>query len=885
MGVFRNLFARAAVDRDLADEIQSYIDLLTAEKIRMGMSPDEAARQARLEAGSAVALTEDVREQRSGALIETTIQDLKYGVRLLRRSPGFALLAVLTIGLGIGANSAIFSVINGVVRKPLGYPQPERLMFITSQFPTLNFHRFWISPPEYFDFVEHTRAFSGVAAYTTGAMNLSAGEQPERVNAAFVTANMFDVLGVKPLRGRPFTAEQDLPNAEPVVVISHELWQRSFASDPEVIGKRVEIQGLQRTILGVMPPGFDLHDSRSQLWVPLGLNPANRQNRGSHFLYLVGRLAPGVSETQANNEINMMLTQWRSWVAAGHVPNDTTHRLQMMPLRDDVIGNVKRALWVLQGAVALVLLIACANVANLLLARAESRHKEFAVRTALGASRTRVLRQFIAEGVVLSVLGAIVGLALAYWGLKALLAANPQSIPRAAEITLDPAVLGVTVFIALATGLVFGLAPLLHMGAQAVTQAIKEGGVRTTANATRNRVRRGLVTVEIALAVMLVIGAGLLIRSFNNLTAVDAGFDTSNRVTFGMVLPQAAYPDSQRRVQFYSDIRQKLEAIPGVERASGMSGLPPFRQVNANDTDFEGYTPAPGDGQPAENVDYYQTVMPGYFETMGIRLVEGRSFSDSDVNGGPVVVVNEALAKRFYPGRSPIGQRVQPSFGPNPPWFTIIGVAKDVKQGGLDQPVGTELYLLNDQLPRLVGFSFTQMNLVLRSTRPIDALAPAIRRAVRESDPALPIIQMRTMDDVVGASVTRQRFLSLLLGIFAVVALTLAAIGTYGILSYMVTERQREIGIRMALGADNGQVMRMIMGQGLTIAAIGIGLGIAGAYGLSRLTASLLYGVSPSDPLTFVTVAGVITMVAAAACLVPTRRAMRVDPLEAIRAD
>jgi predicted permease len=884
MGVFRNLFARSEVDRDLAEEIQSYIDLLTAENIKMGMTPDEAARQARLEAGSAVALTEDVREQRSGAFIETTLQDLKYGVRLLKRSPGFALLAVLTIGLGIGANSAIFSVINGVVRKPLGYPQPERLMFITSQFPTLGFDRFWISPPEYFEFKQHTRAFASVGAYNTGAMNLSAGDQPERVNAAFITANMFDVLGVKPALGQSFTAEQDLPNADPVVVISHELWQRTFQGDAAVIGKRVEIQGRPRTIVGVMPPGFDLHDSRSQLWIPSGLNPAGT-NRGSHQLYLVGRLAPGVSESQATNEINAMLKQWREWASAGHVPNDSTHRLQMMPLRDDVIGNVKRALWVLQGAVALVLLIACANVANLLLARAESRHKEFAVRTALGASRTRVLRQFMAEGVVLSVLGAIVGLALAYWGLKALLAANPQSIPRSSEIALDPAVLGVTVFIALATGLVFGLAPLLHMGAAAVTQAIKEGGVRTTSNATRNRVRRGLVTVEIALAVMLVIGAGLLIRSFQNLTSVDAGFDTSNRVTFGMVLPAAAYPDSQRRVQFYGDLKRKLEEIPGVDRVSGMAGLPPFRQVNANDTDFEGYTPTPGSGQPAENVDYYQITMPDYFEAMGIRMLEGRSFSDGDVAGGPVVVVNEALAKRFYPGRSAIGQRVQPSFGQNSPWFTIVGVAKDVKQGGLDQPAGTELYFLNDQLPRLVGFSFTQMNLVLQSARPLDALAPAIRKAVREADPALPIIQMRTMEDVIGASVTRQRFLSLLLGIFAVVALTLAAIGTYGILSYMVTERQREIGIRMALGADNGQVMRMIMGQGLTIAAIGIGIGIAGAYGLSRLTASLLYGVSPSDPLTFATVAGVITVVATAACVVPTRRAMRVDPLEAIRAD
>jgi len=883
MSFLRNLFAKGAVERDLDQEVRSYVDLLTEEKIKAGMSPDDARRAARLEAGSIEQIKDEVRDVRKGTFFDSALQDFRYGVRLLRRSPGFTALAVLTIGLGIGANSAIFSVINGVVRKPLAYPDSERLMFITSQFPTLNFTKFWISPPEYFDFKEHTRAFSHVAAYSSGAMNLSEGDRPERVNAAFVTASMFDVLGVRPQRGSAFTPEQDRPGADPVLLISHELWQRAFGADPAIVGKAVQIQGRARTILGVMPPGFDLHDSKAQLWLPLGLDPANRQNRGSHFVYVVGRLAPDVTAARANAELQGMLRQWREWVPQGHVPNDSTHRVQMAPLRDEVVGNVRKALWVLQGAVALVLLIACANVANLLLARAESRHKEFAVRTALGAGRTRILRQFMAEGTVLSLLGAALGLALAFWGLKALLAANPASVPRASEITLDPVVLTFTVGVALLTGVVFGLAPLLHMGDQAVSLSIKEGGVRATSGSGRNRVRRGLVVAEIALAVMLVIGAGLLIKTFRNLTSVDAGFDVDNRVTFGLVLPQATYPDSQRVVQVITDLSTRLNEVPGVERVAAMQGLPPMRPVNANDTNFEGYTPGPGD--PPANVDYYQTVTLGYFETMGIEIANGRGFEAGDAIGGPVVVINETLARRFYKDTDPIGRRLNPFFGPNTPLFTIVGVAKDVKQGGLDAPAGTELYFNFEQGPRLVGFAPRQMNLVLEVSRPLRSLTPAIREAVSAVDPGLPIVQLRTMEDVVGASLARQRFLSLLLGIFAGVALLLAAIGTYGVLSYMVSERHREIGIRMALGAGNGQVVALVLRQGLTIATIGIVVGVAGALALSRITRSLLYGVDPADPATFGAVVAVIAAVATVACLVPMLRATRVDPLTAIRAD
>jgi putative ABC transport system permease protein len=811
-------------------------------------------------------------------------RELQQAGRALRRAPGFAVIAILTIGLGIGANSAIFSVVNGVVRKPLGYPQPERLMFITSQFPRLSFDKFWVSPPEYFDYKQHTRAFSDVAAYQTNALNVSDGEQPERVNAVFVTANMFSVLGVRPQRGQVFTPEQDRPNADPVVILSDELWRRTFGADPAIVGRPIDVQGLKRTVVGVMPPGFDLHDAKAQLWAPIGLDPT-AQNRGNHRLYLVGRLANGVTPAQADGELRSMLRQWGEWWPNTHVPNDSTHRLQMEPLQDEVVGGVRRALWVLQGAVALVLLISCANVANLLLARAEARHKEFAVRAALGAGRGRILRQFTMEGVVISVLGAAVGLGLAYGGLKALLRANPDSIPRAGEVALDPAVLAVTVAVALGTGLLFGLAPLLHMGMATVATAIREGGTRATHGAARNRVRHALVVGEIALAVTLTIGAGLLIRSFANLTSVDPGFSPEGRVTFGLVLPQATYPDSMRAAQFFGDLARRLEQIPGVQSVGAMRGLPPSRPVNADDIGIEGYNPGNDPRLPAANVDYDQQVTAGYFETMGIPMKQGRAFNAGDAIGAPVAVVNEAFVRRFYPNQAPLGRRVRPCCGDRVPWFTIVGVARDVKQKGLDVDAGSELYYNFEQSARIVGFTPRSMNLVLHTRRPLEAIAPAIRRAVHDMDPSLPIVQMRTMDEVVGASVTRQRLVSLLLGIFALVALALAAIGTYGILAYMVTERQREIGIRMALGAGPGRVGQLVLGRGLGIAGVGVVLGLAGALGLSRLVASLLYGVKPSDPATFGVVASVIALVSVAACLVPIRRARSVDPLTVMRGE
>ena len=882
---------RASITDEVEAELGFHVDMLIRELVASGMARDAAEAEARRRFGNftqASAAARRAASHRNRAMritdhLAALRHDVAYAVRLLLRAPGFAVVAVLTLALGIGANTAIFSVVNAVALEPLAYPGADRLIFVNSQFTRLDFDKFWISPPEFFDYERSSRAFATLGAYSSSAVNLSEEGSPERVSAIGMTAGMFDVLGVRPALGRAFSPAEDVPNAEPVAVLGHELWQRSFGGDPSIVGRAVSIDGRSTRVVGVMPAGFDLHDNGAQVWLPLGLDHTNTQNRGSHFLYVVGRLAPGATEASANVELGNLLRQWRE-IAGGaqHVPNDSTHKLQLRPLRDEVIGNVRTALWILQGAVGLVLLIACANMANLLLARAESRHKEFAIRTALGAGRWHILRQFIVEGLVLALLGAVAGLVLAYGGLKALLAANPQSIPRAAEIGLDPVVLLFTGLVALLTGVLFGLAPLLHVRDSVVATSIREGSTRTTSTAARTRVRQSLVIAELALAVMLVIGAGLLMRSFWNLTAEDAGFDRDQQITFSIVTPDGSYPDASRRAQFVAELTRRLGESPGLRDVAAMSGLPPQRDVDANDTAFEGLPQGPD--QPVQNVDYYQVATTPYFAAMRIPLLEGRGFWPTDVGGPPVAVVNETLAKRFYPGRSAIGQRIRPG-GQGTPWITIVGVSADVKQGGLDQPAGTEVYFLYDQVAASLQYAPGQMNVVLRSPLPLAEVAQTVRRTVASLDPTIPVIQLRTMEQVVADSVPRQRFLSQLLGIFALVALLLAAIGTYGILGYMVNERTREIGIRMALGAARTSVVGMVLGQGLTVALIGIVLGLAGAFGLSRLASSLLYGVSPADPLTFATVAGVIALVALAACTLPARRATRVDPLVAMRAE
>ena len=817
--------------------------------------------------------------------METLVQDIRYALRNLVKSPGFAAVTVLTLALGIGANTAIFSVVNGVVLRPLPYPEPERLMFITSQFPALGFDQFWISAPEFLEFRDHNQAFENVGGYRAGAANLGT-EQPSRVNSIVVTHELLDVLGVNPIVGRRFNREDTLPEAEDVGILSYELWQREFGADRGAVGRVVAVNGLPTRIVGIMPPGFDVHDAKVELWLPLTIDTKNPGGRGGHFLYLVGRAKPGVSIGQARADLETLLTQWATIAPNTHVPDPKNHRFRIDSLHEDMIGGVRTALWVLQGAVGFVLLIACANLANLLLARSESRHREFAVRTALGASRARLLRQFLTEGVLLAIMGAIVGVGLAYAGLRLLLAANPNSVPRAAQITIDPPVLIFTLVVAVFTGLLFGLSPLLHVRETLLHGALKEGGTRTTAGAARARTRSALVMAEVALAVVLVAGAGLLLRSFWNLMNVDAGFNRARLSTFGLVLPGAQYREPSSRPAFFTRVLDRVGSIPGVNSAAAMSGLPPLRLVNANDTNFEGSTAKPPPDGPIPNVDYYQTVTARYVETMGIPVVEGRAFTETDASGPPVMLVNEALAKRFYPGSSPVGRRIKPG-GPNRPWFLVVGILKDVKQGGLDQAVGTELYFLYEQLGRLAtgtaDFVPNNMNVVVRSDLELEALAPSLRQVVREADPALPMVKLRTMRDVFGDSVARPRFIAQLLGTFAGLALLLAAIGTYGILSYTVSERHHEIGIRMALGASRSSVLGLILRQGAKLTGIGLVAGIVGALLLSRVLGTLLFNVRPTDPATMAAVTVFIAAIALIACYVPARRATRVDPIVVLR--
>ncbi len=891
MSIFRGKKRRR--DEELEEEIRTHLEMAARDRIARGESPEDAGLEARKEFGNRALVKEVTREMWAGVWIERLVQDVRYAVRSLSRVPGFTAVAVLTLALGIGANSAIFSVVNGVLLKRLDFPNPDRLVYITSQFPTLGFDQFPMDAAEYAELRERNQSFEEIGAYTIGAANIGSEGQPARVTSALTTATLLPALGVKPLLGRFYTQAETMPNAADVGILSYELWESAFAKQRSVIGQRVDIDGVKTTIIGVMPPNFDVHDQKVRIWLPLTLDPAKRnQQRGGHFLLLVGRMKPGVTIDRARSELQTLLAKWQ--VTSGgvanagpnvpstiHTPDTKNHRLRYDDLQADMVGSVRTALWVLQAAVGLVLLIACANMANLLLMRAETRHKELALRAALGAGRGRLIRQFVAESMVLSITGAVAGLLLARWGLKALVAAN-AGIPRVASIGLDGRVLLLTLLLAVGTGFAFGLTPLLHLSAHSIGLALRDAGGRTTAGAARNRVRRGLVISEMALAVMLVVGAGLLMKSFWNLMRVDSGFDRAKLTTFGIVLPGQPYADSSRRVAFFGTLTRQLAALPGVQSAAAMTGLPPQRQVNANDTMIEGYVQTKD--SPPQNIDYYQYVTPNYLATMGIPIVEGRGFNDADAPGSPpVVMVNETMAKLFFPKQSAIGHRVQP--GGSKTFFTIVGVVKDVKQGGVDSKTGTELYLNYPQSPAYLGFAPRNMNVVMRSTLPTASLSAGIRQAVGALDPTLPIVKLRSMDEVFSDSVSRPHFLAELLGIFAGVALALAAIGTYGVLAYSVNERRREIGIRMALGATEHGLLAMVLRQGMTLAGVGLVAGLVGAFAATRLVSSMLFNVRPADPITFAAVAAFMLMVAFVACVLPARRATRVDPLVALRSD
>ena len=832
-------------------------------------------------------MKKDVREVWMRRWLDEMVQDLRFALRTLRKSPAFTTVAVLTIALGVGANTAMFSVVNAAILQPLGYPQSEQLRFLTTR--SSGGGSSSLSPAEYWEFTELNQSFAVAGAFVIGEVNLSARDRPRRARRAVVNAELLEALAVPPERGRWFNRDETRAGGPALVILSHELWQSDFGARADLLGQSIEIDGVGHEVIGIMPPGFDLMDRRVELWQPLQLAPAIRQFRASHFLSVLGRLKDGVSPERAETELAALIASWPERArVTGHVFTPGGHVLRMEPVLDEVVGSARRAFWVLQAGVALVLLIACANLANLLMVRAEVRGREVAVRTALGAGRRRLLAQFAAEGLVLLVLGGALALLLASTAVRALMVVYPESVPRVASVGIDPAVLAFTLLVLAVTGVVFGLAPLRHLSDRVRSRLLNDRTSGTMPG--RPWVRHSLVAGEVALAVVLVVGAGLMVRTVLNLMNVDAGLERSRLVTFGLAPPAATYPEFDQRVQLYRRLMDRFSAIPGIDGATAVSGLPPQREANRFGTDIENYTPPP---DRSELVEYYQTVTSGYFETMRIPIVRGRAFQETDRTGAPVAIVNETFVRTFWKDIDPIGRRVRPRFGDQTPWVTVIGVAKDVKQAGVDRPAGTELYLLLDHLPRIFPgipaarlgnmLGNTSMQIMLRSALPATTLQASIANAVREADPSLPIIRLRHMEDVFRESVRRPRMLMQLLAGFAGLALVLSAIGTYGVLSYMVTQRRREIGIRMALGAERGRVLRTVIAQGLKLTAVGLAAGLAAALALTRLMETLLFDVRPNDPATLAAVAALITAVAAAASLVPAFRATRVDPIVALK--
>ena len=810
--------------------------------------------------------------------MQTLAQDLRYALRNLRQAPGFTAIAIVTLALGIGANSAIFSVVNGVVLRPLEYREPDDLLFITSNFPGESYgEQFWMSAPEYLQYREQSTSFADMGVYTTGEISITGTDTPIRVPAGFASASLFTTLGVEPAVGRIFTPEEDLPAGDPTVLLSYELWMSAFGGRDDLVGDTLLVNGAPRTVVGIMPPRFDLNDNGVQVWTLLQLDPENPGSQFSHYLYGVGRLREGVVSQQAQAELDVLVAGWLETYPDAHIRPDD-HEIQFEPLMTQVVGDVRSALLTLLGAVGFVLLIACANVANLLLARAESRQKEIGVRTALGAGRGRLLRQFVTESILLALIGGVLGLVVGRWGLALLLSSNAGSIPRLNEISLDASVLGFTLGVSVITGLLFGLAPLLHLTADNLTAALREG--RATVGRARHRLRPLLVVSEIALTVVLVIGAGLMLRSFSALQSVDPGFDHNGLLTFRLFLPSTTYAGPPEQVSFYRDLKEQLIEIPGVESVTLMSGLPPIRRLNANTMQFEGIQ-FTDEGPPSE-VDYFQFIADDYFSTMEIPLLEGRVFAASDSDTSMLAaVVNETMANMYWP-EGALGRRLRQ--GGNVPWITVVGVVADVKNGGMDQQAGTELYFYVPQVAAL-GFGQSTMNLVLRTTIDPMSLSEQARQTVWSLDPSLPLTNLQTMDDAVFGSMARPRFLTLLLGVFGGIALLLAAVGTYGVMSYFVAERRREMGIRIALGAEAAGVLMLVMRQSFKIAVFGLVVGVGAALGLSRFVESWLFGVSAFDTTTFVAVPAVLALVAMVACLVPALRATRVDPIEVLKAE
>jgi putative ABC transport system permease protein len=818
--------------------------------------------------------------------VEVLWQDLRFGWRMLRRSPGFAIVAVLTLAIGIGANAAIFSVIHTVLLRPLPFPESQRIVWIWETDEYRNVHRGVASQAEFLDWRERNHSFEELAAWRELFFTLTGNGEPEQNWGAQVSGNFFRLFRVKPALGRDFAAEEERPGHERVVMLSYALWQRRYGGDPSILGSSIMLDDKPYTIVGVLPREFSLFGTSRQfdLWVPFGFDRA-RLNREEHEVLVFGRLRDGAALSQAQAEMETIQSQLKQEYPAV----DQKNGIVVLGFHDDVVGSLRPMLLILFGAVGLVLLIACANVANLTLARGASREREIALRAALGANRDRVFRQLLTESIVLSLIGGALGVLVAYGGLHLLRAFLPVTggrgeIPRADSIGINASVLGFTLGVSWLTGILFGLAPAIQISRQELYETLKEGGRGSAGGRYSRWMRAALVVSEVALSVVLLTGAGLLMRSFFLLMSENLGFNPANVLTMQVWLRETHVPSGRQVVNYYQQVIERVSALPGVVSASAVN-FPPLSGWNGIcDFDIQGRAaPAPGEQSSSQ----YRIVDWRYLRTMGIALKEGRDFATSDgPSTGGVAMVNEALAHKYWPNEEPVGKQVRLDFPatrspwdpePSSSWLTIVGVASDIRDGTWGQPKPAQLYLLLDQNPSRI------MHLLVKSQGDPTAIASSVRQSLESADPNQPVTEVRTMDSLIDASVVQRRLSMVLLGIFAAVATFLAGLGIYGVMAYSVAQRTHEIGVRMALGAEPGDVLGLMVRDGMRLAGIGLALGIAGSIATTRYLQTELFGVRAIDPITLTSVVLGLAVVAVAACYFPARRAAKVDPLVALR--
>jgi putative ABC transport system permease protein len=876
----RALFGREAVIRDIDEEMRLHVELETEANVGRGMPPEEARRAAMRSFGNYDSVRDSAYGVRGGGVMETFLQDIRYGARVLAKHKAFTAVAVVTLALGIGANTAIFSVVNELLLRPLPYKDAERLVMLWEVSPEGR-HQNNTSRANFTAWREQSKSYEGVAAFSDWRINLTGTGDPEEIAAQLATPNLFRVLGVAPLLGRTLTDEDGQPHAPNVAVLGYGIWQRKFGGDRSIVGKTITLNGAPVTVVGVMPANFEWNvmsksgtGRPAEMWIPLPM-PTGDAEGAAHgrFLLVVARLKPGVTREQAEAELKTV----ESRLADAEPRYNKNYSAEVIPVREQFFGSVRYALWILLGAVGLVLLIACANVANLLLSRAAAREREIALRTALGARRSRIVRQLLTESILLALCGSLLGLALAWWGIKALVAISPRDLINLEGVGLNLTVLGWTLAVSLLTGVIFGLAPALEATRVDLNDALKEGGKGAGGQSARSRgLRSVLVVAEVALALVLLASAGLLVRSFMRLQRIDTGFNTENVLTMVVRLPGSKYKEDPQYVAFFRRAEEQLRALPGVRGVGIVNYLPLYGGLGSG----TGFTiegrPAPPPGQgPSTNV---RVADAGYFPAMDIPLLRGRRFTDAeDSEPRHVVIISESLAKEYFPNEDPLGKRIDVDMFDTPRLTEIVGVVGDARYDSLTDPPQPTVYFPESEL------TYAFMTFTIRTTGDPSEMAPAARRVISSLDPDQPVSDVRTMRQVMSERIARARFNTLLLGLFAGLATLLAAVGIFGVMNYAVTLRTREIGLRMALGAQPGRVLMLILRQGLLLTLAGIAAGLLGALALTRLMSSLLYGVDATDPLTFAAIVVLLGVVSLVACYIPARRATRVDPLVALR--